>query len=198
MPIKWFSCLISFKWNGEDSWAYKNNKEDDKFQAVIPLADGSVGEIQHLGINEPIKTLGLRINDMPFWLQQGSYNVHADKREGVEGHNQGGEAKQEKCVINTQYATLAPNLLRTQHCNSLTPRVDGMPHEDMLQNHPSMRDQAHGQEGHQTACCRILKGGMPSPSKQVLDCSAKQTHHALWQPILSWSQHADIGRASDN
>ncbi len=30
-----------------------------EFQAVIPLADGLFGEIQHLGINEPIKTLGL-------------------------------------------------------------------------------------------------------------------------------------------
>jgi hypothetical protein len=35
-----------------------NNKEDDGFQTIVPLADGSVGEIQHLGINEPIKTLG--------------------------------------------------------------------------------------------------------------------------------------------
>ena len=27
-------------------------------QAVVPLVDGSVGEIQHIGINAPIKTLG--------------------------------------------------------------------------------------------------------------------------------------------
>ena len=56
-PIKCFYHLISFRWNGEGSWAYENNEEDDEFQAVVPLADGSVGEIKHLGINEPIKTL---------------------------------------------------------------------------------------------------------------------------------------------
>jgi hypothetical protein len=57
-PIKCFYNLISFKWNADGSWAYEDNKEDNEFQAVVPLADGSVGEIQHLGINEPIKTLG--------------------------------------------------------------------------------------------------------------------------------------------
>ncbi len=57
-PIKCFYHLISFKWNADGSWAYEDNKEDNKFQVVVPLADGSVGEVQHLGINEPIKTLG--------------------------------------------------------------------------------------------------------------------------------------------
>ena len=57
-PIKCFYHLISFRWNGDGSWAYKNNKKDDEFQAAVPLVDGSVGEIKHLGINEPIKTLG--------------------------------------------------------------------------------------------------------------------------------------------
>jgi hypothetical protein len=57
-PIKCFFHLISFNWKKDSSWTYKNNKEDDKFQVVVPLADGSFGKIQHLGINEPIKTLG--------------------------------------------------------------------------------------------------------------------------------------------
>ncbi len=42
----------------DGSWAYEDNEEDNEFQVVVPLVDGSVGEIQHLGINEPIKTLG--------------------------------------------------------------------------------------------------------------------------------------------
>ena len=57
-PIKCFYHLISFRWNGDGSWAYENTEEDGKFQVVVPLVDDSVGEIKHLGINEPIKTLG--------------------------------------------------------------------------------------------------------------------------------------------
>jgi len=57
-PIKCFYHLISFEWKADISWVYENNKESDEFQAVVPLADGSVGEIQHLGIDMPIKPLG--------------------------------------------------------------------------------------------------------------------------------------------
>ncbi len=57
-PIKCFFHLISFNWNEDGSWTYENNKEGEEFQAAVPLADGSFGKIQHLGINEPIKTLG--------------------------------------------------------------------------------------------------------------------------------------------
>jgi hypothetical protein len=57
-PIKRFDHMISFEWKADSSWAYENNEESDEFQAVVPLADGSVGEIQHLGIDMPIKTLG--------------------------------------------------------------------------------------------------------------------------------------------
>jgi hypothetical protein len=53
--------LISFKWNEDGCWTYKNNEEEEDFQAVVPLADGSVGRFQHLGINKPIKTLGSMI-----------------------------------------------------------------------------------------------------------------------------------------
>ena len=57
-PVKCFFHLISFTWNEDGSWAYENNEEDDDLQAAVPLADGSAGNIQHLGINEAIKTLG--------------------------------------------------------------------------------------------------------------------------------------------
>jgi hypothetical protein len=56
-PIKCFFRLISFAWKEDGSWFYENNEEDEEFQAKVPLADGSFGNIQHLGINEPIKTL---------------------------------------------------------------------------------------------------------------------------------------------
>jgi hypothetical protein len=57
-PIKCFFYLISFAWKEDGSWFYENNEEDEEFQAKVPLADGSFGNIQHLGIKEPIKTLG--------------------------------------------------------------------------------------------------------------------------------------------
>jgi len=57
-PIKCFFHLISFAWKEDGSWFYENNEEDEEFQAKVPLADGSFGNIQRLGINEPIKTLG--------------------------------------------------------------------------------------------------------------------------------------------
>ena len=60
-PIKCFFHLISFAWKEDGSWFYKNNEEDEEFQAKVPLADGSFGDIQHLGINKPIKTLGSMI-----------------------------------------------------------------------------------------------------------------------------------------
>ncbi len=53
-----FFHLISFQWDKDGNWTYENNKEDEDYQAVAPLADGLVGEVQHLGINKPIKTLG--------------------------------------------------------------------------------------------------------------------------------------------
>jgi hypothetical protein len=57
-PIKCFFHLISIQWDNDGNWTYKNNKEDEDYQAAIPLVDGLVEEIQHLHINEPIKTLG--------------------------------------------------------------------------------------------------------------------------------------------
>ncbi len=56
-PIKCFFHLISFKWNKDGTWAYKDNEDDNEFQAVVPLLDRSARRIQHLGINEHIKTL---------------------------------------------------------------------------------------------------------------------------------------------
>jgi hypothetical protein len=57
-PIKCFFHLISFTWDEDGNWAYKDNEEDEDLQAAVPLADGSFGNIQHLGIHEPTKTLG--------------------------------------------------------------------------------------------------------------------------------------------
>jgi len=57
-PAKCFFHLISFAWKEDGRWFYENNEDDEELQAQVPLADGSFGNIQHLGVNEPIKTLG--------------------------------------------------------------------------------------------------------------------------------------------
>ena len=57
-PAKCFFHLISFKWNADGKWSYENNDENKEFRAVVPLADGSFAQIEHLGVNEPTKTLG--------------------------------------------------------------------------------------------------------------------------------------------
>jgi hypothetical protein len=57
-PSKCFFHLISFKWNEAGVWSYDDNEENEEYRAKVPLADGSFGDIEHLGINTPIKTLG--------------------------------------------------------------------------------------------------------------------------------------------
>ena len=37
---------------------YEKNEGDDDLVATVPLSNGSTGSIQHLGVDEPIKTLG--------------------------------------------------------------------------------------------------------------------------------------------
>ncbi len=51
-PIKCFYHLISFEWKADGSWVYAHNEESDKFKAVVPLADGSVGEINSVISNQ--------------------------------------------------------------------------------------------------------------------------------------------------
>jgi len=57
-PIKCFLHLISFKWDADSKLSYENNEENKEFRAVVPLADGSFAQIEHLEVNEPTKTLG--------------------------------------------------------------------------------------------------------------------------------------------
>ena len=57
-PVKCFFHLISFQFKEDGTWKYKNNEEEKEFRAVVPLTDGTSGSIEHLGVNESIKTLG--------------------------------------------------------------------------------------------------------------------------------------------
>ena len=57
-PVKCFFHLISFQFKEDGTWKYENNKEEEEFRAVVPLTEGTSGLIEHLGVNESIKTLG--------------------------------------------------------------------------------------------------------------------------------------------
>jgi hypothetical protein len=57
-PAKCFFHLILFKWNVDGKCFYEKNDKNKEFRAVVPLVDGSFAQIEHLGVNEPTKTLG--------------------------------------------------------------------------------------------------------------------------------------------
>jgi hypothetical protein len=51
--------MISFKWNSHGQWSYEMNKANRNLSISVPLSSGPPEEIQHLSINEAVKTLGL-------------------------------------------------------------------------------------------------------------------------------------------
>ncbi len=57
-PAKCLYYLISFKWKSNGTWAYSANKTIPNLQVRVPLADGSLEDIEHLPAIEAVKTLG--------------------------------------------------------------------------------------------------------------------------------------------
>jgi hypothetical protein len=57
-PAKCSYYLISFNWKADGTWIYSTNKIRPKLQINIPLADGSLAEIEPLQVNVAVKTLG--------------------------------------------------------------------------------------------------------------------------------------------
>jgi hypothetical protein len=57
-PIKCSYYMISFKWNSYGQWSYEANETKESFAILVPLSNGPPEEIQHLPINEAVKTLG--------------------------------------------------------------------------------------------------------------------------------------------
>jgi hypothetical protein len=56
-PAKCFFHLISFKFRTDGIWHYEENEKEEEICAVVPLADGSFAQINHLGIHESAKML---------------------------------------------------------------------------------------------------------------------------------------------
>jgi hypothetical protein len=57
-PSKCSFYLISFKWKADGTWVYKDNVIRSDLAIAIPLADGSLAEIEHLPVSNAVKTLG--------------------------------------------------------------------------------------------------------------------------------------------
>jgi hypothetical protein len=57
-PEKCSYYLISFKWKADGTWLYDQNELNPHFTLGMPMADGSLEEIEHLLISKAIKTLG--------------------------------------------------------------------------------------------------------------------------------------------
>jgi hypothetical protein len=50
--------LLSFRWKADGSWVYELNESNPNFAIGIPMADGSLEEIEHLPCSSALKTLG--------------------------------------------------------------------------------------------------------------------------------------------
>jgi hypothetical protein len=57
-PEKCSFCLTSFKWKANGAWTYEQNETKPNFALGVPMADGSLEQIEHLPISKGIKTLG--------------------------------------------------------------------------------------------------------------------------------------------
>ena len=56
-PGKCSYYLISFKWKADGTWIYENNIVQPDLAIRVPLADGSLAEIEHLPVSSAVKTL---------------------------------------------------------------------------------------------------------------------------------------------
>ncbi len=57
-PGKCSYYLISFKWKADGTWVFEDNVIHPDLPIGVPLADGSLVEIEHLPVSSAIKTLG--------------------------------------------------------------------------------------------------------------------------------------------
>ncbi len=50
--------MISFSWNPDGTWRYKQNRNRKDYKIVVPLEDGTFSEIEHLNMDTPTKMHG--------------------------------------------------------------------------------------------------------------------------------------------
>ena len=57
-PAKCFYHLILFKWKKNGEWDYHHHEDDEEFDMVVPMADGSMAHIEHASVDKAKETLG--------------------------------------------------------------------------------------------------------------------------------------------
>ena len=57
-PAKCFFHIISFSWKPDGTWRYDTNEAVSDLKIFVPLAGGTLAEIEHLPVSTPTKTLG--------------------------------------------------------------------------------------------------------------------------------------------
>jgi hypothetical protein len=58
-PSKCFYHIISFSWKADGTWVYDKNEDKEDLQLYIPLPNNEMAPIQHCGVDEAHKTLGM-------------------------------------------------------------------------------------------------------------------------------------------
>jgi exonuclease III len=58
-PSKCFYHLISYSWKPDGTWVYDDNEEREDLPLEIPLPDSTSAPIEHCGVHEAHKTLGV-------------------------------------------------------------------------------------------------------------------------------------------
>jgi hypothetical protein len=58
-PPKCFYHLLSFNWKPNGKYYYEDNHENEEFNLVVPMPDGSLAPIDHLPVDTPKETLGV-------------------------------------------------------------------------------------------------------------------------------------------
>ena len=49
---------MSFKWKNNGTWYHKKNESNEAWDMIVSLLNGEVDGIEHLSVNEAVKTLG--------------------------------------------------------------------------------------------------------------------------------------------
>jgi hypothetical protein len=160
-PSKCFFHLISFKWNKAGVWSYDDNEENEEYRARVPLADGSFGDIEHLGVNTPIKTLGSMT--CPTGCNKGSIKYMLAKGKAWKDMISAGHQPAE-CVVHARKTILAESRIRTMRGDGYATGVIGMLDEDILRDTPTGGDQTFSEKRNQTVRYRILWYWVSTPS----------------------------------
>jgi len=105
-PSKCSYYLISFKWKKDGTWYYKKNESNEAWNMIVPLLNGEVEGIEHLSVNEAVKTLG----SMTCPLGYNSAALSRMLTQCEECHNRllsGWLSRRGVCAIYGGYSTLA-------------------------------------------------------------------------------------------